>query len=270
MDATVFHCPNCAAPVDIDYKTRKGSCEFCGSVVTFPRKTFNSSANVVNELPICLRCFDEKRFADARAHAESVLAIATDNGPALYARTYYEAFAAVTRNSERVGEFFKQINDIDMDGEEVEALKKMFLSTIHKLADYEEDVLRWAVNNLHPSELGSFTEAISPLLLSKRTSIDFFTPGLAKLYKEISAASPIPKTCYALLQAITTNPDSPYPENRFFLKTKTQRFHDEFVLPVGEIIQNMASPELKNKFYRVYQARVEDMEKQMKGEKKDG
>lgn len=267
MDATVFHCPNCGAPVDIDYKTRKGTCEFCGSVVTFPRKTFNSSSNVVNELPICLRSFDEKRFADARAHAESVLAVAIDNGPALYARTYYEAFAAVTRNSERLGEFFKQINDIDMDGEEVQALKKMFLSTVNKLGDYEEELLQWAVANLAPSELGNFTEAVSPLLIGKRTSIDFFTPKLAKTYKEIASLCPIPKTCYALLQAITNNPDSPYPENQFFLKTKTKRFHDEFVLPVGEIIQSMDSPELKNKFYRAYQARLNDMEKQMKGDK---
>ncbi len=265
MDASVFYCPGCGQPVDVDFKTRKGHCGWCGNTVTFPRKTFNNDEKVKNELALCVRCFDEKRFGDAKAHAENVLAVAIDNAPALYARAYYEAFSAVNKNSDRVGEFFQELHEIEVDSEEVEHLKRMFLSTIYKLESFEEAVLRWASANLSASELCNFTESFSPMLISKRTSIDFFTPELAELYKTISAECTIPKTCYSLLQAILTNPDSPYPNNRFFLRTKTQRFYQDFVLPVGEIIQNMDSQELRDKFYQVYQTKLKDFKNHMNG-----
>lgn len=263
MDASVFYCPGCGQPVDVDFKTRKGLCEWCGNVVTFPRKTFNSDEKVKNELMICVRCFDEKRFGDAKVHAENVLAVAIDNAPALYARAYYEAFCATNKNTDRVLEFFKQMQAIDVDGEEVEFLKKMFLSAVYKFDMFEEAVLGWALTNLSKSDLCAFADSISPLLIQRRSSIGFFTPELAEIYKALSKECSIPKTCYALLQAITTNPDSPYPSNRFFLKTKTQRFYNDFVLPIGEIIKNMKSQELQEKFYRVYQTRLEDFKKHM-------
>lgn len=265
MDADVFRCPNCGATVDIDFKTRKGFCDFCGKTVVFPRRTFNSNGKIQDDLKICLRCFEEKRFEEARKHAENVLAVAIDNGPALYARAYYEAFFAVNKNTARIGEFFRQILDIDLDGEEVEPLKKMFLATIFKLDSHEEDVLRWAEANLVPSDLCNFVDSFSAILISRRSTIDFFTPELEELYQKISASCSIPKTCFSLLQAISKNPDSPYPENRFFLKTKTQRFYNDFVLPIGEIIKVMASQELREKFYKAYQQQLNDFTNKMNG-----
>lgn len=265
MDALVFHCPNCAATVDIDFKTRKGYCESCGSPVTFPRSAFNSDKNVENELKLCTKCFIEKRFSEAKNHAENILAVAIDNAPALYARAYYESYSAINKNSARMGEFFEQLREIQTDAEEIEPLRQMFISTLFKLADYEADVLNWATENLKPSELCKFTEEFSPALIVKRATIEFFTPALVELYKKISATCSMPKTCYALLQAITANPDSPYPDNRFFLKTKTQRFYQDFVLPVGEIIQSMQSEELKNKFYQVFKTKQKDYLNKMNG-----
>ncbi len=265
MDGTVFRCPGCGEPVDIDFKTRKGHCDFCGNVVTFPRSAFNNNEKVKNELKYCMRCFEEKRYVDAKEHAENILATAYDNAPALYARTYYEAFSAVNKNSARVGEFFSTIEDLALENEEVELLVKMFLSTVYRLKDNEEDVLHFATSYLSGAELCSFVDAFSPMLIVKRDSIDFFTPALSELYAEIAGQCSIPKTCYALLQAIMQNPDSPYPESRFFLKTKTQRFYNDFVLPVGEIIQKMDSQELSSKFYNVYQIKTKDFLKQMYG-----
>lgn len=265
MDALVFNCPGCGQPVDIDFKTRKGHCEWCGNIVTYPRKAFNGDEKVQNEVKLCVRCFTEKRFSEAKSHAENILAVAIDNAPALFARAYFEAFFAVNKNSARVREFFEQLRGIEMDAEEIEPLRQLFLASIFKLEDYESEVLYWATQNLRGAELCKFTEEFSPALIVKRTSIDFFTLNLAELYKKISGECSIPKTCYALLQAITTNPDSPYPKNRFFLETKTQRFYNDFVLPVGEIIRNMKSEELKAKFYQVFKTKLKDYENKMNG-----
>lgn len=265
MDALVFHCSGCGAAVDVDIKTRKGHCEWCGNTVTFPRKAFNTNAATTDELALCVRCFTEKRFGDAKVHADNVLAVAIDNAPALYARAYYEAYSAVNKNSHRISEFFKRLEDIELDVEEVEMLSRMFISTVYKLEYNEEGALKWAAANLKGTELNSFVDSLSPALIAKRTSIDFFTPELAELYKQIAAECSIPKTCYALLQAITKNPASPYPNKQFFLKTKTQRFYQDFAVPVGEIIKNMASQELRDKFYRVYQSTLEDFKNKMNG-----
>ena len=270
MDAIAFHCYGCGASVDIDLKTRKGVCKWCGNVVTIPRKQINGLEDVQSELTVCVRCFLEKRFAEARNHAERVLAIAIDNAPALFARAYYESFTADILNSSRMAEFFNALPQIEVEPEEVEHLKEMFLSSVFKLAPYEEKVLGWAVTAMSPQELCEFTASFSTQLIPKRTTIDFMTPALTEAYKNVSAAGTAPKTCYALLQAVLNNPDSPFRTNAFYLRTKTQRFYQEFLLPVGEILTSMASPELKNKFCHVYQSKKEEFEKKMVGGSNNG
>lgn len=265
MDATVYKCPGCGESVDVDFKTRKGFCPWCGNVVTFPRKTFNQDGNVKNELTFALKYFKEKRFVDAKEHADKVLSISIDNAPALFIRAYYEAFISLNKNSERIGIFFEELKDIEIDGEELQPLAELLLLSAYKLGTNEEEVLSWALNNLPTSDLLSFVDSFCPIAITRRESIDFFTARLISLYKQIAGECSMPKTCYALLQAIDRNPDSPYPNNKFFLKTKTYRFYTDFLLPIGEIIQNMSSQELKGKFYRVYKSKQIAFENKMNG-----
>lgn len=265
MDASVFYCPGCGQPVDVDFKTRKGVCAWCGNIVTFPRRTFNSDDKVKNELTFSTRYFREKRFEDAKHHAENVLSVAIDNAPALFIRAYYEAFLATNKDSDRIRSFFNELKDIDVDVEEIQPLSELFLLSVRKLGPQEKEVLGWAKSNLPRDDLLRFTDEFCPIAINGRESIDFFDPDLIELYKQIAAECSIPKTCYALLSAIDKNPDSPYPENRFFLKTKTRRFYTDFILPVGEIIKSMDSQELRDKFYRVYQNKQEAFENKMNG-----
>lgn len=265
MDAITFNCPGCGEPVDIDFKTRKGCCEWCGNIVTIPRKTFNQDDKVQNELVYAVQYFKEKRFEDAKQHADNVLSVSIDNAPALFIRTYYESFCSNIKHSERMSYFFHQLNEIEVDEEEITPLVELFLLSALKLVDYETEILSWAKDNLARDDLLKLVDGFSPLLISKRNSIDFFTSDLANVYKQISEICSMPKTCFALLQSIEKNPDSPYIDNRFFLKTKTQRFYNTFVLPIGEIIKNMDSLELKEKFYSVYQKSLKTFENRMNG-----
>ncbi len=265
MDASVFTCPGCGQPVDVDFKTRKGLCNWCGNVVTFPRTRFNSDDKVQNELALAVRYFEERRLDDAKTHADGVLSVAIDNAPALFIRAYYESYAAANRNSERIADFFRELETIEADGEEVPILVKLFLLSAHKLEVHIEKVLAWAKENLPRDDLLKFADEICPSVIMRSGSADFFTPQLVATLKEIAATCSIPKTCYALLAAIEKNPDSPYPNDRFFLRTKTRRFYDEFVLPVGEVIGSMESMQLKDKFYYVFEAQREKYENKMKG-----
>ena len=253
MDGTVFHCPGCGNPINIDFKTRKGVCDFCGNAVTFPRQTFNGNDKVKKELEHLVNCFMEKRYEEAKHHAESILAVAVDNAPSLFVRAYYESYIAPIKKSERMREFFDKLNDIEADIEEIEPLKKMLLAAILHLDVFEKEALMWVESVTdNDSDLCAFADSFCPIIISRRTTIDYMTIEMAATYKRIAARSSAPKTCYALLQSVLNNPDSPFKGNSFYLKTKTQRFYNDYLLPVGEIVGAIASEELKGKFCRVY------------------
>ena len=77
------------------------------------------------------------------------------------------------------------------------------------------------------------------------------------MYQELAAHCGIPKTCFALLKAIDTNPDSPYSGDSFYLKAKAQYFYDHYMADVGAVISAMADGELRGKFLGVYQKKCE-------------
>ena len=72
------------------------------------------------------------------------------------------------------------------------------------------------------------------------------------MYVELAGHCNIPKTCLALIKAISENPDSPYTDNSFYLKSKTKYFYDNFVMKIGSIINAMAKSEIKDKFVNAY------------------
>ena len=92
-------------------------------------------------------------------------------------------------------------------------------------------------------------------MIARRTSSGFLTRNLAEMYEELSAHCGIPKTCFALLKSIETNPDSPYVDNSFYLKSKTRYFYENYVLRIEKIIVAMNVPEVKNKFLAAYRNR---------------
>lgn len=265
MDALVYYCPGCGQAVDIDFKTRKGTCSWCGNVVSIPRKFFSSDGKVRNDIPCLIKNFREKRYREALSNAESIFTVAIDYAPALFVRAYYESYICDIKNSDKMTRFFVQLSELEIDPEEVELLKEMFMLSIFKLDAYEHDILNWALSNMADNDLLKFVDEFSPRVIAKRTNIDFFEDGIAESYKEIAKRCSIPKTCYALLTAIKSNPDSPFLYNKFFLKTKTQRFYNDFVLPIGEIISSMSAVELKTKFYQVYKQLRSTYENKMNG-----
>ena len=66
-----------------------------------------------------------------------------------------------------------------------------------------------------------------------------------------------PKTCFALLKAIDTNPDSPYVSNSFYLKAKAQYFYEHFISAIGPILSAINDGELQKKFLGTYQKKCE-------------
>lgn len=260
-----FSCPNCGSSVTIDFKTRIGTCDSCGYTTEFKRNFFNSNDKVVNDLTNVVRYFKERNFKQASRFAEDVLNVAVDNVPATFVLAYSNAYIDDVRNSKSMAVFFDSIRDIPLDPEELDPLKAMFLACVTKLDVFEEDILDKVMAGSHAPQLLEFVDSFSPFLINRRANMDFLTPRLVGQYVKCARVCGIPKTCYALLNAIRTNPDSPYNGNTFFLKTKTERFYNSFVLPIGEIIKNMSAPALNVKFGGVYKKQKEEFESKMKG-----
>ena len=134
---------------------------------------------------------------------------------------------------------------------------KQIFRWIHQGADFEEQAIQLiAINMQSPDdakELCDVIDTICPFLISKRTSAGYLTENLVEMYQELAGHCGIPKTCFALLKSIETNPDSPYINRSFYLKTKVQYFYDHYVLNVGKVLRAMNDANFRDKFIGAYE-----------------
>ena len=153
--------------------------------------------------------------------------------------------------------FFSQIEDVPLEYDEVKDLRSLLLSSAYNLADFEEDVIALIAKNMQSPEdsadLCEFIDTLCPYLISRRASTSFLTENLTEMYRELAEHCSIPKTCFALLKAIDTNPDSPYTDNSFYLRAKAKYFYDHYIAVLADIISAMENTALKSKFWAVYQ-----------------
>lgn len=267
MDAIPYNCGNCNAPLNINLKTRTCRCEWCGQMVHIPRKEINAGPSVQSNVKKAAEYFLSREFDRALECAQDALAYAMDNAPAKYILAFYDRFVAKNRKELALENFFKErlseLENEPLDEEETELLKKFFLASPARLSEYEASILRLIRHNASDEEIREFADAFCPLVIPKHNSIDYLTEELTDIYKELAAQCDIPKTCYALLTSIKTNPDSPYPTNSFYLRNKTQRFLHTYMHPISDIIDAMQTEETREKFKTAYNRLEEQYLKNM-------
>lgn len=268
MDAIPYNCGNCNASLNIDLKTRTCRCDWCRQIVYIPRKEINAGPSVQSNVKKAAEYFLDRQFERAVEAAQGALAYAIDNAPAKYILAFYDRFVAKNHRERALSNFFEErLADLSvepLDEDETELLKKLFLASPLRLTDYEADILKLLQCCSTDEELCAFADAFCPQIIAKQNSIDFLTQGLAEAYGSTAARCDIPKTCYALLSSIKTNPDSPYPNNTFYLKNKTQRFLHTYMHPIGDIVEQMKTDELREKFSTAYE-RLEEQYLQKMG-----
>lgn len=256
MNLEGLQCHGCGSTnVTFDPKRRILNCNQCGKEEFYSRATLNANGKAVYARRNAIRFFKEGRMDDARYYAMEVLNISMDNAPAMYILAYYDEFTAKTPDSMRM--FFKQIMDVALEYDEVRDICNLVIGSAYNLADFEKQIIQLlAVNMQSPedtSELCKVIDTICPFWISKRTSAGYLTDDLADMYQELADHCGIPKTCFALLKSIETNPDSPYVGQSFYLKAKVRYFFDNYVVNVGKVIRAMNDVNLKAKFIGVYE-----------------
>ena len=253
MEGQAFRCSCCLYTFKesdgIDLKSKRATCPRCDSLVTFSRKEINSSKVVTHDIENALRFFEEKNYENAKKAADSAISVSDDNVIALFIIAYYEAYCTRHKTGIHLDKFFKsQLQEIDTLEEEIEGLKKLISLCGNHLDDYEEYILSKMLQTQGDEDLQKFVEDYCPAVIMRRGNIDWFTPSMRATYKEITAKVSVYNTWKALYQQISKNPDSPELNDKFFLKTKTERFYNDYILGVEDIFAGITDDAMKNKF----------------------
>lgn len=264
MDLEGLQCHGCGSTnVIFDPKRRILSCNQCGKEEYYSRSTLNANGKVVYARRNAIQFFKDGRMDDAKHYAMEVLNISMDNAPAMYILAYYDEF--MTRKPDSIRHFFIKVMDVALEYDEVRDICGLFISSAYNLADFEEQLIQLVAANMQSpddaKELCNVIDTICPYLISKRTSAGFLTDTLAVMYRELAEHCSIPKTCFALLKSIETNPDSPYVGKSFYLKAKARYFYDHYITDVGKIIQAMNDTALRAKFVSAYITKCQQYKK---------
>lgn len=256
MDLGALQCRGCGSSnVTLDPRTRRLICNQCGKEEQYTRATINSSGKVVFGKENAMKYFLEGNISNARHYAMEVLNIAKDNIPAMYIIAYSDE--CVERKDGELKAFFYNLKRIeDVEYSEVMEIQKLFKASARFLDDFETDIIEFMAMNLPGEEdkadLVKFIDEICPYFIKRRHSSNFLSGKLLEMYVDLARHCDVPKICLSLIKAITENPDSPYNGSTFYLKAKTKYFYDNFVIPVGDVVDAMSTKELREKFKAAY------------------
>lgn len=260
MEVGGLTCRGCGSSnVTFNAKQRLLICNQCGREEFYERATLNANGKVILSRKNAVNFFHDGKYENARHYAMDVLNIAMDNVPALFVMAYNEEYVDMHNGS--IKRFFQQVADVALEYDEVREMMELVSSCAYRLVDYEEDIIELFARNMQADEsiqeLNDFLDKICPYFIGKRTSMDYLNRNLIEMYKELIGHCGIPRTCLALLKSIDTNPDSPYATNGFYLASKSRYYYENYIVPIGEILNCITNDQYRGKFLAVYNKKCE-------------
>ena len=255
MNMVGLQCNGCGSTnVDFDAKNRVLTCRTCGKVEYYSRATLNANGKVVYGKRNAVNFFMSGQFDTARNYAHDVLNLSVDHAPSLFIIAYCDAFRA--HKTTAMQDFFNQILDVPLEYEELQDLRELLCAAAVNLGDFEEPVIRLMALNMQAEEdkqdLCEFIDRVCPYWIARRPSASFLDQTLLSHYMDLAEHCGIPKTCFALLKGIETNPDSPYKSNSFYQEVKTRYFYQHYVNDVGKVIGKISNAGIQQKFLQAY------------------
>ncbi len=205
-----------------------------------------------------VRAFVAKDFQTAFKAATEVLATDKDHIGACFI-TSFKSYV-VDHNRAGMNGFIQRITSSDyavLDSDQ-SMLQDLMATAPTKLMDFEEQILSFVYNNsvgdpAKEEATCKFVDSFSPPIINSRSDHSFMTPNMVWLYRNLAAYCTIPKTCHALICSINSNPESPVKNGRYYLKSVSKKFYDEYVLPINDIIGSMKSEKYRSQFSKGYE-----------------
>lgn len=258
MDVGGLMCRGCGSSnVSFNPKMRLLTCNQCGKEEFYERATLNANGKVVLSRQNAVNFFVDGKYDSAKHYAMEVLNISMDNVPALFIIAYCDEF--VDKRNDSIKYFFYQVKEVALEYDEVQEMINLVKASAYRLISNEEDIIELFAKNMQSDErkkdLCTLIDTLCPYFISKRSSMDYLNENLISMYKELIEHCGIPKTCFALLKSIESNPDSPYSSNSFYLRAKCEYYYEHYIIPIGEILACMKDDELGNKFKNAYETK---------------
>ena len=220
-----------------------------------PQTVIVNGPNTPEVLNNSVAAFAAKDFNSAVKGATEVLTSDARNLPAGFIVAFSDQI--FKKRANQLDRFFNNVPKLpgSISSEDLEKLCQLFTSGRLKLADYEAQILGLVyanANELGPAAVCKFVDEFSPNIIVTRTNGNFLSGDLLDLYMKLSAFCSVPKTCFALLGSIETNPASPLKNGAYYLTGKSKKFYDEYVTSVGEIINHMRSEKNRPQFQKAF------------------
>ena len=220
-----------------------------------PKTVIINGPDVQGILDNAVAAFAAKDFASAVNGANEVLSSDAKNLPAGFIIAFNEQ--VFKKRMHQIDQFFANVPALPgaISAEDLDKLCQLFMVGRLKLADYEAQILNLLYTNgqeMGPAAVCKFVDGFSPNIIAARSNAAFLSGDLLDAYMKLSAFCSIPRTCFALLGAIESNPDSPLKNGAYYLTGKNKKFFDEFVTPVGEIVNKMRSEKNRPQFQQAF------------------
>lgn len=220
-----------------------------------PKTVIINGPDVQSIADNAVSAFVARDFNSAVKGANEALAIDAKNLPAAFIIAFNEQ--VFKKRMHQLDNFFAHVPTLpgSISSEDMTKLCQLFTAGSIKLSDYEAQILNLVYansNDMGPAAVCKFVDGFSPNIIAARSNGSFLSGSLLDSYMKLSAFCSIPRTCFALLGAIEANPDSPIKNGAYYLTGKSQKFYEQYVTPVGEIVNNMRSEKNRPQFQKAF------------------
>lgn len=250
-------CSGCGSSnVIFDPETRTLTCNQCGNISYYSRATLNRNGKVLWAKENAITFFKEGQLEQAMSYAHDVLNISKDNIPALFIVAYCDEFRRGKPNSlDKMLQKIEETPDVEYD--EIQELKELFLSAAPNLNDYEKQILRIVAKNQQSEKdkkgLLEFIDCICPYFITNQKNSRYLDDELISIYKDYISYIGCPKTCFQLLKSIQTNNESPFVNDDFHFVSKAKYYQQHYMTPIRKLLESYPEKGIRMKFIKAYE-----------------
>lgn len=274
-------CKTCGALLKPVGDEKRARCEYCLNEWDIVREEPLTEQQIEDAARAGVAKGDEARRgqvieAAVNAFLASDLRTAISNANEIHAKSAdcpeaelilgFGAYVSQSASTAGLERFFSQVRAASLTDEQKHNLRRMLLKYPRNLALFEVQTIRLARELLDGDAraLCEFTDAFSPYIIKKQESARFLDPEMRTFYRDLARECSIPKTCYALIGAMKSLPESPFAGDSFHLRTRAMNFRRDFIDPVGEIVSAISDPARREQLTGMYRETVSEFERRLR------
>ena len=231
---------------------------------THVHTTIVTDPHTKEKLDLAYQSFLKSDFVTAQKGAIAVLQNSPDNIIAKYILSFYQSYVENTSNRNAIHKFFNETEGMGMCAADTKQMKSLFAFSAPKILAFEEQVINLLMRSeIEKREISAFADVFCAKIITLQKDIEFLTLSKIDLYCELARNGSL-KMPIALLSIIKTNPASPVVGNKFYLTGRAEAFRNNYLIPIGRIMNSIGNSEARAKLNAVYKNELNKYEQQMR------